>query len=314
MRGADRRPAGQARVHALADRDRHADLPQRRRGARSARDAARRGDRGGGRARPRAAGGLDASVRDLDYAKAHRARPLSCAVRGDAGRRAPAADLRNARACRHRGRRAARRPDEPVQLFLAAPARVIVLIAPLGRYRYRPEVFSVDHLRRAAAHRRTGALRELCRISADHPRDDAGRADRRRVEDLVGYAPERSLPDARDPHHGRLHRSRRRRLSRGARRIVAADAVALALRQSTLAYVFTAVDSREPLARDALQLRSGHDRSRPRQGHPVPAIARGAARARARGCGGARLHAGGAACAHDSRARHQRPPAARGAA
>ena len=80
----------------------------------------------------------------------------------------------------------------------------------------------------------------------------------------VGHSTERTLPDARDEDHGCLHGRRRCRLPRGARAVHHAHALAVARRQPPLAQLSADADRREPLARDALQLRQGSDRSRSR--------------------------------------------------
>src|SRR5690606_18215755 len=196
--------------------------------------------------------------------------------------------------------------DESVQLLSAAPARAVVLVAVLGGHRHGPQVLPPHGLRRAPAHGRAGALLEPRGVPAARARDDRGRPDRGRVEDLVGPAAERALPDARDARDGRLHGHRGRAVPCGARRVAPSDAMAAALRQSALAHVLAASDPREPLARDALQLRSGADRPRPRQGPSVPAAPPGAARARPRRRGRARLRPRGRARADDPRARDER--------
>src|SRR5690606_19309145 len=150
-------------------------------------------------------------------------------------------------------------------------------------------IFSPDGLRRVAADRDTGAVRELRGVSAvGRAADERGR-DRGREQDLVGPQAVGPLSDARDADHGRLHRSRGRADDRGADRVDAPDAVSAAAREPALADVLAALDRGEPLARDALQLRSRDARPRARADHAVPAAPRGVARADSRGRGRARL-------------------------
>ena len=131
-------------------------------------------------------------------------------------RRRPAPrHLRHARARRHRGRRAAHRPDEPGALFPAAPARAVHLLAVRRRRGHRPQVLPARRLPGAAAHGPARPLRELGGIPPDRRPAGAQRHHRGRQQDLVGPAPLVTLPDAGDAHHRRVHAARGRRVRGG---------------------------------------------------------------------------------------------------
>ena len=115
----------------------------------------------------------------LARAAQHRPRPLPQPDRGLPGARPPARDLRHARPCRDRGRRAAHRPDEPALLLPAAPPGAVTS-SPFwqgqdtGLKSFRLTMFGNLP--------RTGlpSLRELQRVAAPAGEDERDRAVRRR--------------------------------------------------------------------------------------------------------------------------------------
>ena len=152
--------------------------------------------------------------------------------------------LRHARARRHRGRRAAHRSHEPGALFPAPPADAVDVVALLAGRGHRPQELPPRRVPRAAAHRAAPALRELRRVPAHRRRAGAQRRHRGRHQDLVGPAPVRPLPDARDARHRRLHAHRRRDLDRGALRLHPAHALPAAPLQPEVALLSRRSSSR----------------------------------------------------------------------
>ena len=85
---------------------------------------------------------------------------------------------------------------------------------------------------------RTGLAGTICQlrgISAARQYPDGGRPDRGLDADLVGPAAERSIPDARDAHHGRVHASGRHGSACCAAGVHHAHAVSTAHAQPALA-------------------------------------------------------------------------------
>ena len=160
--------SGGARVPQIADRGRHgrAQYAWAMQGAELA-DLRATVAQLAAAARARPDRRLHAPLRALEHAGADRARALP-GDRPRPRRRRPAPrHLRHARARRHRGRRAAHRPDEPGALFPAAPAHALDLLAVRGRGGHGPQVLSPRRLPGAAAHGPAGALRQLGGVPPD---------------------------------------------------------------------------------------------------------------------------------------------------
>ena len=160
------------------------------------------------RARPGPHRRLHPPLRALEHPGADRARALPGHRPRPRRRRPPPRHLRHARARRHRGRRAAHRPHEPGALFPAAPADALDLLAVRRGRGHRPQVLPPRRLPGAAAHGPARPLRELGGIPPHRRPAGAQRRHRGRQQDLVGPAPLRPLPDARDAHHRRVHPAR----------------------------------------------------------------------------------------------------------
>ena len=162
---------------------------------------------------------------------------------------------------------------------------------------------------------RTGlprAVLELGRVPPPHRHPGRDRHHRRHVAHLVGPAPERALPDARDAGHGLLHDARGR-------------AALAALNQCLLRMLYRLRRANQRwrmyshlllgenrwramrYSYDAGLLDLGQQRDR-----AVRGAARGADRAGARGRRGARLRDRDRGAARDPAARHQRAPPAAG--
>ncbi len=169
-------------------------------------------------------------------------------------RHRPAArHLRHARARRHRGRRAAHRPDEPGALLPAASADAVDLLAVLAGRGHRPQELPARRLPRAAAHRPAAALRKLRRVPAHRRRAGQERRHRGCHQDLVGLAPLGPLSHARDARHRRVHAHRRRAVDRRALRLHPAHALPAAPLQPEVALLPGLSHRGEPLARPALR-------------------------------------------------------------
>ena len=183
-----RRP-GEPRVPALADRGRHPRLPLDAGGPRRAGAAAQHRGRHRRRVRSRPDRLFHPSLRQMGESAAHRQRALQRARRGFAAGGAAARDLRHARPCRHRGRRSADRSARPGGLLPAASAGAFDLLALLAGQSDRAQILPAFGVRRAAAHRHAASIRELQRICPHHGASGQCRTDRRRDQDLVGFAP-----------------------------------------------------------------------------------------------------------------------------
>ena len=261
---------------------------------------------GGPLPRTAARRGVDAPVRGVGRADAHPESALPDDRARSAGGGAPPRHLRDARARRHRRRRAARRSHEPGELRAPAPACAGHLVAVLAGPRHGAQILPDLGVGRDAAHRDSGAVRKPRRVSAPSRRARPRRDDRRRDKNLVGRAPERAVSDPGNAHQRHLHAARGHRMHRRAVRVLAAHALPAARQEPALAALPAHAHRREPVACPAVRHRPGARGLRPRRGRRLSRAPRGDDRALRGRRRGARLHHGGRACPPDRRPRHKR--------
>ena len=171
------RRTGHGRDAAVADRGRDRAAHQHRgRAHRAALPAPDRREHRG-RARPRDPRRRHASDRDLAPLAADAGRALRRRDGRPADDRPAQHAVRPARACRTAGPRRPRRRHDAHAALSAAVHRALDVVAVLALAPDRPEGLSARRLRRAAAHRRAGAvphagrIRRLCRGAGEGRRD-----------------------------------------------------------------------------------------------------------------------------------------------
>ena len=219
----------------MSDRSRHAGVRQRRRGP--LRSGAAAPHRGVGGPFPRAAArrGVHAPVRGVGRADAHSEGALPDDRAGPPGSGSPSRHLRHARPRRHRRRRAAHRPHEPGELRAPPSSRARHLVPVLAGTRHGSQVLPDLGVGRDAAHRHSGAVRELRRVPAlsrgARPRGNH----RGRDEDLVGCPAERAISDPRDADQRHLHAARGHRVRGRDVRMLVAHALSAAGQEPALA-------------------------------------------------------------------------------
>ena len=150
LRRGSRRPR-QPRVPPMPDRGRHRRVRDGGRGARGAAPDARDHLALRGRFRPRADRGRLSPLRRLEGTGPHPQGALRDARAPARRRRAPDADLRHARPCRHRGPPGARRSDAAAQLLPAALAGALGLLPLLAGRGHGAGLIPAVDLRQPAA-------------------------------------------------------------------------------------------------------------------------------------------------------------------
>ena len=170
----------------------HADLADARA---ELRESAANHRRGGGRTRPRHPRRRHPSDRDLAQGAADRESALRQRHERPADDRSARPAVRAARARRAAGPGRAHRCDVPHAALSAVVPRAVDLLAVLAVAKHRAQGLSARRLRRAAAHRRAGAVPHPAGIRCLCGGAGAGRGDRGFELRLVGHPPiARSTP------------------------------------------------------------------------------------------------------------------------